>query len=77
MNEYLRNLKKLGKHVPILGQVVSYADLAITIYKVGRPIAIATFIGISAFLQTKKDNKKYNSMYSLKNQNKTEVNLYK
>ena len=67
MNEYLRNLKKLGKHVPILGQVVSYADLATTIYKAGRPIAVAIFIGISFYLQTKKDNKKHNSMYSLKN----------
>jgi len=67
MNEYLRNLKKLGKHVPILGQVVSYADLATTLYKAGRPIAVAIFIGISVYLQTKKDNKKYNSMYSLKN----------
>lgn len=67
MNEYLRNLKKLGKHVPILGQVASCTDLAITIYKVGRPIAVAIFIGTSAFLQTRRDKKKYNSMYQVGN----------
>ena len=77
MNEYFKNLKKLGKHVPILGQVAEASDLAITIYKVGRPIIVAAFIGVSTLMQARYDKKKYNSMYSLKNQNKTEVNLYK
>ena len=67
MNEYLRNLKKLGKHVPILGQVTDATDLAITLYKVGSPILIAAYMGISALLQARTDKKKYNSMYSLKN----------